>query len=453
MRPSSRTFTRRSLIRISLDPHPVFPDFGSGTTGPRRRLIGRFSFGCLLGFVATQGHLIPVANIPGLNWAAWPSLPDLFGYALILSVMVSSRRARPNTLERGMILDLLLMEALFLANFLLVTIPSSQTGAGVRFGAFTILLMAKFIAVYWAAARIPLDEVRIRALHWAGLAAFIWVAGTMLADYFHIIEVDNFAQHLPSATAGKWATANLNSTVGPSHGHTTTAILVLCALIVITGGGRGTWAEEALVLFFSAVATFFSGSRQGIVRILTFISVYLVPKPRRLIPALAVFLPMAVLFLWFVPQKVTENEASLLAMERQGVLVNDPFSNEGLSGRPEIWASVLSTLNEDPLRWVAGYGLGNYVEHRNAAHNMVLQLLQDGGFIFLFLMSLLWVRIFRRVWIIRKDAWAMLALTAGLLSSSLTSGILYPNLATGWYLGLYFVVFHIAIERSRRENS
>jgi hypothetical protein len=51
---------------------------------------------------------------------------------------------------------------------------------------------------------------------------------------------------------------------------------------------------------------------------------------------------------------------------------------------------------------------------------------------------------FRRLWRIRDQAWPLVAATAALLTSLMTSEVFYPTLATGWYLGLYFVSLHIA---------
>jgi O-antigen ligase len=87
--------------------------------------------------------------------------------------------------------------------------------------------------------------------------------------------------------------------------------------------------------------------------------------------------------------------------------------------------------------------MGNYAEYQNPAHNMVLQLLQDGGIIELVLVGILWIRIFRRIWMVRREAWALVALTASMLASTIASAIFYPTLSTGWYLGLYFVAMHL----------
>lgn len=406
-------------------------------------LRGRLPFLLLLGFIGSQGYLVPVTDLPGLNWAVWPSLPDVFGVGLLAVVLVSRGRGRLSEFDRGLIKDLLLMEALFTANFLFVTLPNSSTGTGIRFGGFTVILLAKYIAVFWAISHVALNRARIRAIHWAAIVAFVWLNLSTIADRFHIIEIDEFMRHLP-ADAGKWSVRGMSSTVGPNHGNTSVAILVIGALVVLTSGRKVGWLVEACVLLLGGVGIAISGSRQGIVRLFAFVGAYLVPRPKRLVLVLMVMLPLAGLaYLRLDPRAVAENDAVQDSIERQMVLVTDPVSNEGMSGRPGLWLSVLDTLNDDPVRWIVGYGIGNYAEFGNAAHNMVLQFLQDGGLVFLCLVTALWVRVWRRLWAIRQRAWASVALFIGLLASSMTSGIFYPNLATGWYLGLFFVILHI----------
>jgi O-antigen ligase len=163
---------------------------------------------------------------------------------------------------------------------------------------------------------------------------------------------------------------------------------------------------------------------------------------------------LAIASLFFVSLNNAEtSERSMAMMERQSTLIDDPFSNEGLSGRPQLWLSVLNTLNQEPIRYLTGYGIGNYVEFRNAAHNMFLQMMQLGGLIAVLIMTTCYVLIFRRLWQHRHVAWPVVATTAGMLSSVLTSAIFYPNLATGWYLGLYFICFHIAVSHRQQKAS
>jgi len=356
----------------------------------------------------------------------------------------------PSPFTKGIQKDLLWIGLALLANFLLITIPSSETGKGIRYGGFALILMAKYIAVYWAAARIPFGRKRVQVLHIAALLAFLWVVATMLADRFHLIEIDTFTDHLPKATAGYWsARVPLCSTVSPRHGGTTVVILILGALVVGTAQHRFARLIEVLVFALGTAGCFISGSRQGLVRMITFVVVYAVRRPLRY---LMLMLLLALLIL--VAREAIDwtlwgdNPSFLWALERQEILLSDPFSSEGMSGRPELWRRVVDILNEEPIRWVIGYGLGNYVEYRAASHNMVLRLIQDGGFIELLLVGFLWIRVFRRVWGARREAWPVVALTTALLTSVYTSAIFYPTLATGWYLGLFFVALHVMEQSS-----
>jgi O-antigen ligase len=132
------------------------------------------------------------------------------------------------------------------------------------------------------------------------------------------------------------------------------------------------------------------------------------------------------------------------ALQRQRVLFQDPLTEEGLSGRPIIWARTIETLREHPNLYLTGAGIGSYVKYGGASHNMILQLLLEGGVVALLLYIICYGAMLRQLWRTRDQTWAMVAVTAALLTSLMTSEVFYPTLATGWYLGLYFVSLQIA---------
>jgi O-antigen ligase/polysaccharide polymerase Wzy-like membrane protein len=416
----------------------------------------RWAFLFLLGFIATQGYLIPVVALPSLNWAIWPNLPDIFGIGLGLSVFFFRPYLRLSTFNRNTLHDLTWMWIIFVLNFLFVTIPFSLTGEGIKFGGFTLILFAKMLFVYWAVAHIPLDKKRMQLLHAAALIAFLWLALSTLADRFSIIEIDNFVRHLPQASAGKWSVrvVSLNSTVSNSHGGTTVALLVIGALVIGTIRHKFRLLVEGIVIALSIPVAFISGSRQGLVRFFAFFATYFGRNWGRILILLLLLLILSgpIFLLFGDPFSDIDNPFYNRALERQSILIEDPFSNEGLSGRPDIWQSVIDTLNEDYIRWVAGYGIGNYVEYDNAAHNMPLQFLQDGGIVLFIYATLLWLRIFSRIWQYRQQSWVIISLTVAMFTSVFTSAIFYPNLATGWYLGLYFVAMHIMLGAEHEDS-
>jgi hypothetical protein len=79
---------------------------------------------------------------------------------------------------------------------------------------------------------------------------------------------------------------------------------------------------------------------------------------------------------------------------------------------------------------------------------MILNLLLEGGVIALLIYIVCYGGIFLHLWRIRGRAWAMVAVTAGMQTSLLTSEIFYPTLSGGWYLGLYFVSLHVSASTS-----
>jgi hypothetical protein len=409
----------------------------------------RWAFRFLVGFVATQGYLIPVFDIPSLNWAVWPNLPDIFGIGIILSVFLFQNHGKLSSFNRDTLHDLIWMGLIFTLNFIFVTVPFSTTGEGIKFGGFTLILFAKIVAVYWATAHVPIDRKRMRILHIAALVAFLWLSISTLADRFSLIEINNFVSHLPQASAGKWSVniVSLDSTVSQSHGGTTVALLVIGAMVLGTVTHKFRMLVEGIVIVLSLPVAFISGSRQGLVRFLAFFVTYFGRNlGRSIVLILLLFMLSSPLFFLFGnPLSNIDNPFYERALERQSVILNDPFSNEGLAGRPDLWMSVFDTLNEDYIRWIAGYGIGNYVEYKNAAHNMPLQFLQDGGLLLLIFCGFLWIRIFSRIWHARHKSWVLLSVTVSMFTSVLTSAIFYPNLATGWYLGFYFVSMHIMV--------
>lgn len=409
----------------------------------------RWQFVFLVAFIATQGYLIPIIALPSVNWAIWPSFPDIFGVFLVLSVVFKKTERIPrDSKDQEMFKCLFAMWIFFIVNYLIVTIPNSITGDGVKYGGYTLIVFTKLVAVFWAADHIPLNKKRLQVIHIAAMIAFLWLSITTLADRIGMIEIDNFVRHLPLALAGKWNSniVSLDSTVSSSHGGTTIALLVIGALCVGTEKRSRAWLVEPIVFAFLLGTSFVSGSRQGLVRSVVFIAIYLIKK-NKIMPILAMACLISFLFFSNIIQKgeMLDNPYFVKAIERQSILIGDPFSSEGLSGRPNLWISVVDTLNETPIRWLIGYGIGNYTEKNNAAHNMFLLFLQEGGFLELVFFGVLWIKIFKRIWVAKKKSWVMVALSGGMLTSIMTSAVFYPTLGTGWYLGLYFISFKVLI--------
>jgi O-antigen ligase len=222
-------------------------------------------------------------------------------------------------------------------------------------------------------------------------------------------------------------------------------MLLLAGLALVTTDYKKRWPTTVLVIALGTLVAVLTGSRQGVVRFVAFTTVLLAWRGGKLLLGLAYTVLLAGLVIdaggAFAISPGSRAEA---ALQRQRVLLQGPLTEDALSGRPLIWARTIETLNEHPYLYLTGAGIGSYVEYGGASHNMVLQLLLEGGLAALLLYIMCYGAMFRHLWRIRDRAWAMVAVTAALLTSLMTSEMFYPTLATGWYLGLYFVSLNIA---------
>ena len=399
-------------------------------------------FLCLVGFIVTQAFTIPVVAL-STNWALWPSLPDIFGFGLVLAVFASRQPVRTNRLGNSVSRYAWVLVLYSVISFLTLTLPQGGGGTGVKYGGFTLLLYLKYVLVAWSASHVPLDKERVGWIHRAALLAFLWVAATSLASRLGVLDLRVFTSWLPSSSSGRWASV-LDSTVGKQN-QTPVAMLLLAGLALVTTDYKKRWPTTVLVIVLGTLVAVLTGSRQGVVRFVAFTTVLLAWRGGKLLLGLAYTVLLAGLVIdaggAFAISPGSRAEA---ALERQRVLLQDPLTEDALSGRPVIWARTIETLNEHPYLYLTGAGIGSYVEYGGASHNMFLQLLLEGGLAALLLYIICYGAMFRHLWRIRDRAWAMVAVTAALLTSLMTSEMFYPTLATGWYLGLYFVSLDIA---------
>jgi O-antigen ligase len=399
-------------------------------------------FLCLVGFIVTQAFTIPVAVLP-TNWALWPSLPDIFGFGLVLAVFVSRQPVRTNRPANSVSRYAWVLVLYSVLSFVTLTLPQGGSGTGVKYGGFTLLLYFKYVLVAWAASYVPLDKERLGWIHRAALLAFLWVAATSLASRLGILDLRVFTSWLPSSSSGRWASV-LDSTVGKQN-QTPVAMLLLAGLALVTTDHRKRWVTTVLVIALGTLVAVLTGSRQGVVRFVAFTTVLLAWRGGKLLLGLAYTVLLAGLVIDAGGAfAISHGSRAETALQRQRVLFQDPLTDDALSGRPIIWARTVETLNEHPYLYLTGAGIGSYVEYGGASHNMILQLLLEGGLAALLMYIICYGAMFRHLWRIRDRAWAMVAVTAALLTSLMTSEMFYPTLATGWYLGLYFVSLNIA---------
>ena len=76
---------------------------------------------------------------------------------------VNERRKLLKYLQKKTLIDFTWLGIMFALNFLFVTTLVSKSGVGIRFGGFTLILMAKYVCVLWAAFHIQISKKRLRA--------------------------------------------------------------------------------------------------------------------------------------------------------------------------------------------------------------------------------------------------------------------------------------------------
>ena len=411
---------------------------------------GQLAFLCLAGFILTQAYAIPPISLP-INWALWPSLPDIFGIGMLICVLVPRTSGPISEFDRTILKGMGAI-VMFTALSFIITLPLSKPGEPLKYGLFSVFLWVKYFIVFWAATQIPLNSRRRLVLHRAALIAFLWLTLSAIASYFGLLDLRRLVAHLPSELAGKWSGRMLASTAWNAPGSSSIVVLVLAGLTLATTDYRKNLPLVILVILLGAVMVFLSGSRQGVIRFASFILILLARGARRHFLALIVILLVSLLIIETLGGLELPKTSQIeLALSRQRYLIENPFTDEAMAGRPTLWKTAVKVLNEIPVAYFLGIKAGSFLTGYRipegiilAPHNMVLSLLLSGGMVALLIYVLSYGRIFTSLWRIRYQVWPMVAVTGGMLTSTFTSGIFEASLATGWFLGLYFVCLHIA---------
>jgi len=113
------------------------------------------------------------------------------------------------------------------------------------------------------------------------------------------------------------------------------------------------------------------------------------------------------------------------------------FNRESLSGRDDIWKEHLTVLNDQPLRWVVGGGLGAAAEIGGDAHNQVLEIITELGVIGLIIWGRWLVGLIKSLWRYEQNGRVIWWSCICLLVSCVSQETLYPVAAMGHLLGFF----------------
>jgi hypothetical protein len=161
------------------------------------------------------------------------------------------------------------------------------------------------------------------------------------------------------------------------------------------------------LMLFQVSSIFLSGGRGGfvVVFIITIVLFYLRFKKnfsisKILFRIISIYI-VIVLILDFLPEELRN------IMENGFARVFSYLSADGIditktSRRDVIYSSILDRISEKPI---LGYGLFHFEDNLHAPHNIILELLLDGGMVYLFFWIIILALFYRKFkWILRQDS-------------------------------------------------
>lgn len=387
--------------------------------------------------------------IVGPSWAVWPTPTDFASMLLVgAAFLLPAPPPGPLVGYRKALAALFTFCAVSYICMVIVPPllqPPPFGGGSKAFGAFHVLRLVEFFFVFAAAQRVPLNAARLATLRWVAFAVLGWLVLSVVLTYLVIIPAGDFAPQLPDSLdlSGPWwfyvHSLEGVGTVGYNHAYTALQITLMTGLALQLAPKAEGW-PSILLLLATLVAVFMSGSRAGLATHLLFACGYLVRSPAKLIAAGCAG---AVLFLAVASSTATSRSTDQL-LGRQTTLLN-PFDSDNLSGRGHIWQDRIDWLNENPIYWAFGAGLGGTADSGGPAHMLPLQIVAELGLVGLAFVAILLTRFMADLLAERRRLHALFWCTVALLVSGMSQETFYPEPAFGHFLGLYLFAIAVSV--------
>lgn len=409
---------------------------------------------CLAAFLLAQGYTIPVLAI-GPGWALWPSLPDLIGLSALVvfagSAIWHGAIVRPTLAQRRLTIAASALVLASIASYMILTVADlSGVGGqvGVPWGAYHVCRLLQALAAFWVTTRIRLTASDQVLLGRCATAALLWVCVTVVLTGIGAVPPGAFALGLPEAleVAGPWsfylhAAAGGLGTIGYNHAYVAAQLLLLLALHLHFAGPKHPVLSGVLVLG-TTFAALLTGSRAGFAAVLLFVGAAWLRRPlvaMSLVTAGWLALMSLSPFLGSMDRWVLDH-----AVARQ-LTLTEQYSSDNLSGRDGIWRERIEFLNEEPVRWLIGTGVGSARESGENAHMLYLQIVVESGVIGLTAFMIFFCGVLRALSSAGRKWSPLFWGTIALLVSALTQETLYPVPAFATFLLFYSVAVAVAI--------
>ena len=191
-----------------------------------------------------------------------------------------------------------------------------------------------------------------------------------------------------------------------------------------------------------------SGSRAGLVSLLLLVATQLLKKPSTIL--------ITIIFLAIVP--VLLQSDLTVYLDRHEVLLSGSVDDTSTNGRVSIWLDYVKYLNQQPIRWIIGCGLGSSIDIKdaspaNAAHMLPLQIIAELGIIGLVVFFLLTIYIMQPLILAGRENSAMVWCSVALLFSCATQETFYPMPAMGFFPGFYLVALALTISITKQRST
>lgn len=424
-------------------------------------------------------HVYTVPLIPIGPWAAWPTLTDLAIGGMVLAWILSPRGVSyMSAAQRKVIIGFQFLVLVGALSYVLVTVlwtnwtsAEAYANGGVQFGGYEVFRLLQFLIAMVLTARIVFDQYRTQILSWIAAVVLVAVCLAIIATYFGWVSTSDFSRHLPTdfGTAGAWTpyrngtiTGEGLGTIGYNHAYVAAQVTMLLGLYLHLRPHSSLVGDISLITL-SIAATLLSGSRAGFAAHLAFILVYLAWKSLPTLAIGGVFMVMGLV--WYLnssPPEATDTsgviyvdtaDQEVTITARQASLFSFTDSSN-LSGRDIIWTGKLQHLNDDPIRWLTGWGLGSAgdVGPGLGAHMQPLHMVVELGAIVFLVIAVLFGGMLRLLWRAEGGSHPLFWMTAALLLGSMTQETFYPVAAMGHFLGLYLVSITIALRRRSADS-
>jgi O-antigen ligase len=406
-----------------------------------------FVLTCL--YLMSQVFLVPVATI-GPSWAIWPTITDIV-VAMMGGLLLFNRSWNPGVpkpIRSLWIFGVLVVAGCFISYFFLTLYALKyetgfqHNGKSVAFGIAQLYRLLQVLVVLRAVVSFDLTHSRLRLLKRLSVLAFCLVCGGVFATYTGLVSTQTLAFRIPPdfGFAGPWAyysTGTVEQGVGTisyNHGYTAMQILLCGALCLVLNARAGRTPVLTAIVPLAAVATcFISGSRAGFLTAIFFA----ICVSRLGLQSMLVWLSGMALVLSVSLVGIDTLSVVQKAIARQTSSA-DSYEEDGLSGRTQIWSEELAFMNSESRHWLVGAGFGSTVETGTNAHNLLLQLLVEGGALAVALFIYLQFQIISLLVGSGQSTRPLLWATIALLLTSFTQETFYPVPAFPHFLAFFF---------------